>query len=55
MSPAELQLKQRHLAAAMRDGDYEVAEALAVEIEPYMRIVEDDRSPAPIPAWGTDA
>jgi uncharacterized protein YggE len=54
MSPDQIQAKQRLLAAATRDGDYELAEGLAVELEPYMQIIEDDREPAPIPMRDTE-
>lgn len=54
MSPEVFREKQRMLAAAMRAGDYELAEGLAVELEPYMQIDEDDRDPEPIPVWSTD-
>jgi len=55
MTGEQLRHKQRLLAAAMRDGDYEVAEGLATELEPFMRDDEDDRVPAPIPAWGVES
>jgi hypothetical protein len=54
MTPAAIRETQRLLAAAMRDGDYELAEGLAVELEPYMQIDEDDCDPQPVPVWGCD-
>ena len=55
MTPDELRKKRRLFAAAMSEGDFETAEKLAIEIEPYSRPIEDDRDPVPEPVWGCDA
>jgi hypothetical protein len=51
----QLQSRRRLFSAAMLAGDFATAEQLAIEIEPYETSDDDDRSPAKIPTWGTDA
>ena len=55
MTPDELRTKKRLFSAAMLAGDFETAEQLATEIEPYTTPIEDDRDPIPVPVWGFDA
>jgi hypothetical protein len=55
MTPDELRTKKRLFSAAMLAGDFETAELLAIEIEPYTTPIEDDREPLPIPVWGCES
>ena len=60
MNPTELRKEQKRMNVAMRCGDFDLAQRIAVKIAPHLDALCDaadrnDRNPAPIAIWGTDA